>query len=310
MDIRGERKKLIVITVIIATILLLSGTVTYLYFNSKENEGYLTVKEVMVDRNGSDWFLPNGTVFHIRDKVIQTNTFRLPEPVIIKHNDSTDFYVNMSDIRTYTVVFFESIPTYPLIFSGNRTYQFQENKVIEFELKVREYPDEDYGNASGVMSCIEPVYNLHVMVDYIESSIVSGHFSYVSLDMDDIGNGTFILKVKDLFLPTDTPIYWSTVTYMAIPEDYWTKVNPEIQLFSSEGKFLGNIGKERNPSLNKEIEVGDYLVVSNITGNISFRLEGDAFSSFDSPATYPGTNDLFHTQTLTAISLHISDAGE
>ena len=299
MDVRGERKKLIAIALIIVAVLLVSGTVTYFYFNSEEDDGYLTVKEVMVDRNGSDWFLPNGTVFHIRDKVIQTDTFRLPEPVIIKHNGSLDFNVNISDIRTYTVVYFESIPDAFLIFEGNRENEFPDGKTVEFDLPVREYEHKEYGN----LSCVEPGYNLLKTMDVIDGSIVDNNFSFVSMTVNYTGNGTFILKVKDLFLPTSTPICWSTVTFMAIPEDSWTEVNPELQLFSAEGEFLGNIGKERNSSLNKEIEVGDYLVVSNITGNIIFRLEGDAFSSFDSPVEKPDFNDLFQTQTLASITL-------
>ena len=188
-----------------------------------------------------------------------------------------------------------------MVFSGDRKDNFNEGDVVEFELRAERY-STGCNDSSDSLSCVEPVYNRNVILDVI-TSIISGHFSFVSFDVNNIGNGTFIMTVNDLFLPTNTPIYWSTVTFTVIPEDYWAKVNPEIQLFSSEGEFLGNIGKERNSSLNKEIEVGDYLVVSNITDNISFRLEGDAFSSFDSPVEKPDFNDFFQTQTLVSINL-------
>ncbi len=119
------------------------------------------------------------------------------------------------------------------------------------------------------------------------------------------GNDTFTLTVKDTLLPTDTPIYWSTVYFTIIQEDFDNPVNPEVRLFSSSGEFLGNIGKESNASITKEIEKGDYIVISNITGTVSFHLYGDAFSSFDPPMKYDDSVDIFQSVVLAYAELRM-----
>ncbi len=288
-----DRKKFI--AMLLFLILISASLLIFFYKSNDENDTYLTVKEAMVDKRGSDWFLPNGTVFHIRDKVIQTDTFRLPQPVI----NENDYSVDMNNICTYTVVYFDSIPDGFLIFKGNRENEFPEDKIVEFDLPVKEYVDKEYGN----LSCVEPTYNLLKTMEIVET-ILDQNFSFVSMDVNYTGNGTFILTVKDLFLPTNTPIYWSTVYFTITQEERDNPVNPEVRLFSSSGEFLGNIGKESNASITKEIEKGDYIVISNITENASFRLYGDAFSSFDSPKSDSDSIDIFKSVVLMCITLN------
>ena len=47
-----------VLFAMLSVLIILSLIFTYYYFQPKD-DGYLTVKEAMVDRKGYDWFLPN-----------------------------------------------------------------------------------------------------------------------------------------------------------------------------------------------------------------------------------------------------------
>ena len=288
-----RRKTGFILSILAAIMLLTSGIFVY---HALKTEDHITIKEMIMEeeKNGSGWFLPNGTVFYIRDKVIQTSTFRLPEPVINGNNYSVD----TNNICTYTAVYFESAPREFQIFEGNREDEFSEGKIVEFDLPVKQYIDKEYGN----LSCTEPTYNI-IKTMQIVGSIAYGNFAFVSLDVNSTGNGTFILTVDNVFLPTNAPIYWSTVYFKAIPEDSWTTVNPEVQLFSSDGRFAGKIGIEENNQTDKDIEIGDYLVIKNITLNTTFILNGDAFSSFDSPNTDSDNSDLFLSAPLVYLQL-------
>ncbi len=302
MDARGKRKKPVAIALTLVAVLLLSGTVTYFYFNSEEDEGYLTVDEA-IKKGALHGDLPDNTTFNIRDRVIRSNIFSVP-----KVEKCRNYMVYLDNIDIYTVVYFESSGDFPLIFSGDRSNYFKEGNVVEFKLNAERHIT-GCNDTSDSLSCIDPVYNRELLMNLI-TSIELGHFSFVSLDVNNTGNGSFIMAVNDLFLPTNTPISWSTVTFTVISEDSWTEVNPELQLFSAEGEFLGNIEKERNYSMDKEIEVGDYIVVKNITSNTTLYVWGDAFSSFDAPVQKPGFNDFFRNHILACMELKPHESKE
>ena len=293
--IRKRKKVLITIIVVLA---LLFVTIIYTY--KEENKTHLTVYEAL--ERGAGNVLQNGTSFHIRDKVIQTNIIYLPETSELLYN----YTVYPNKTKDYTVVFFESVPQSALLFIGNRTSEFPENSTVEFTLVAQRYETEKPDGSLVSIYLTEPTYAWMKVMDII-GALINNKFSFVSFDINYRENSTLILTVKDIFLPTPEPIQWSTVRAYEVhsyPRKYLN-----MSLFSSDGSFLGTL-KDGNESIDAVVHLGDYLVIKNITENATIYVEGDAFSSFDSPATYPDTNDFFHMQLLTVISLKPQEVTE
>ncbi len=90
-----DKRTKILLTVLI--MLSLITTSSYIYI-SEESDEYMTIKEA-AENGALSATLPNGTVFHMQDKVIYSYIFRLPEAL-----EEPSHTVDMENIRTYTAV--------------------------------------------------------------------------------------------------------------------------------------------------------------------------------------------------------------
>jgi hypothetical protein len=253
----------IIFSVIIVFILLFS-LIFYLYQSQKSSD--LTVDDLVEKGIVIDTSLQIGKAYHVKDKVEKIYVFNLPD---IKGNHAVD----VQNLSTYSAVWFESYPTFPLFFFGDRSSDFTIDKEVKFDLHVEEYIMY-LGGATISITSIESGF-VYFMLMELQSAIFSGKFSIVSFELNVLNNDTFKLNVTEVLNFNSPSMYWSQV-YIDHSDRF--KPQPAFMVYSSTGSLIGNF-RERNNSMGAdEVEVGQYLEFNykkEAYGNLTIFLGAD-----------------------------------
>ena len=194
-----------------------------------------------------NWTFEPDDSFKVRDKVVSSNVFSLPNIIIPAHwND--DIIIDESQTNTFTLVMFESSEN-PVYFSDDRKSDFPPNTTVSCVIDVKEY-EIGYWAKNGTSQYLPDTIYYPLMILSFQSALIpSNQFSFFDYSLNVSGDKP-VLTINEISTYYPSPLYNNNVTFAI-----GTSETSVYRLFPvavyEDGVFIGNLSDEGNTFLLK-----------------------------------------------------------